>query len=439
MGTRETTRIFTKVAWRILPFMMVLAIINYLDRANVAFAALQMNQDLGLTAAAYGFGAGVFFLGYCLFEIPSNLILAKVGVRRWLTRITITWGIIATATAWISSEYSFYIMRFLLGVAEAGFLPAIMYYFRLWLPGQERAKILGIFMSYTAVSNIIGGPLATWLMTTFDGAGGLHGWQVMFLVEGLPSVIIGFFVFYFMAESPEEASWLSTDEKRQIAQALEGEIRSQGARAATALRQGFLDRRVMVLTCLCFFLVIANFGTVFWLPQIIKNFGGLSNVQVGLLSTVPYVLACAAMIAWGYHSDHVGDRKWHLFTSAVTGAVGLVFSAVVANPTASFVGLCVAAVGIWSMFGVFWAMPADFLSGKAAAGGLALINSFGTLGGFVGPYLFGFVRGSTGSFAAGLYVLAGAAVVAGVLALFLRNEQGRAVGPGLVVDSAATR
>jgi MFS transporter, ACS family, tartrate transporter len=291
-------------------------------------------------------------------------------------------------------------------------------------------------MSHTAIANIIGGPLAAWLMESLDGAFGLRGWQMLFIAEGVPSILVGILVLFVMTEKPEEATWLNTNERRWIENALQTEISAQGSRAATTLRQGFTDGRVLLIMVLCFFLVLSNFGIVFWLPQVIKNFGGLSNMQVGLLTAVPYILACVAMIAWGYHSDRTGDRKWHLFIGGIVGAAGLAASAYAPNPTLAFLGLCIGAMGIWSMFGVFWATPADFLSGMAAAGGLALINSFGTLGGFVGPFVFGFVRDQTGSFTASLLTLAASGVIAGLLALALKNEWRRGATTHQIVEAA---
>jgi MFS transporter, ACS family, tartrate transporter len=426
-------RTLNKAAWRILPFLLLIAVLNYLDRANIAFGALQMNKDLGFGPAIYGFAAGVFFISYCLLEVPSNLALLRYGVRRWMARIMITWGIIATATAWVYSENSFYVMRLLLGAAEAGFLPAIMYYLRHWFPGQSRGKLLAIYMSNTAIANIIGGPLAAWIMTSFDGAFGLRGWQMLFIIEGIPSIIIGFGVLIWLTEKPSEATWLEPDEKKWLQATLDAEVAAQGARAATSLRQGFLDSRVLLITALCFFLVVGNFGIVFWLPQIIKGFGNLTIGEVGLLTAIPYILACIGMIAWGMHSDRTGDRKWHLVGGALLGAAGLIGSVLAPTPVISFIGLCIGAMGIWSMFGIFWALPSDFLSGVAAAGGLALINSFGTFGGFCGPYIVGFVRERTGSFSASILVLAGSAIICAILASCLRNEWRR----DAVADGAA--
>jgi MFS transporter, ACS family, tartrate transporter len=421
MSSMSGEKTLRKIGWHILPFVMLIGVVGYIDRVNISIAALEMNKDLGFSPAVYGFGAGIYYLGYC-FEIPSNLILMRVGVRRWIARIMITWGLVATGMAWIHSDVSFYVMRFLLGLAEAGFLPGVMFYFRGWFPAQTRGKFLSIFMAYTAISNIIGAPLSASLMTAFNGAFGLHGWQMMFILEGVPAVIMGILVLYFLTETPKDARWLGEDERRWLVQTLEAERIAQGTRSATTLWQGLLDPRVLLVTLLCFFLVCANYSVVFWLPQIIKAFGGISNNQVGLLVSLVFVFACVAMILWGWHSDRTGDRRWHLVISATVGAAGLAAAGLSPTPLIQFISLCFAAIGVWSMFGVFWALPADFLSGGAAATGLALINSFGTLGAFAGPYLVGYVRAQTQSFTASLLVLAASALICAILSLLLRNE-----------------
>jgi ACS family tartrate transporter-like MFS transporter len=412
-------RTLAKVGRRLIPFCMLLFIVNYLDRVNIGFAALQMNQDLGFTATAYGLGAGIFFIGYFLFEIPSNLILEKVGARLWIARIAITWGVVSTAMAWVNGETAFYVMRFLLGVAEAGLLPGILLYFSYWFPASERGKALALFMTATAISNIVGAPLSTSLLG-LDGLFGLRGWQIMFILEGLPSIVMGVLVLRYLTDRPEAAAWLAADERSWLTRTLAAERAAKEALGGSDLLRGLTDPRVLMITLLCFFLVSGNFGVVFWLPQIIKAFGGLTNAQVGLLTAIPYILAAFAMVWWGRRSDRTGDRKWHLAAAAIVGAAGLAASAALADPRFSFLALCVAAIGIWSMFGVFWAIPADFLSGTAAAGGFALINSVGTLGGFAGPFLVGFVRERTGSFSASLFVLAAFVFVAAALAASLR-------------------
>lgn len=412
-------RAIAKVTRRLVPFTMLLFVLNYIDRANVGYAALQMNQDLGFSPTVYGLGAGIFFLGFFPFEIPSNLVLARVGARRWIARIMIVWGIVATAMAFIGGETSFYVMRFLLGAAEAGFLPGIIFYFSLWFPAEARAKALGLFMASTALSNILGAPLAIGLLA-LDGWLGLRGWQLLFIFEGIPSIIIGFWVLSYMTDRPQEAGWLNNDERAWLTRKLAEESAAKVARSDMTLLRGLTDKRVLMITALC--LVSGNFGVVFWLPQIIKAFGGLSTAKIGGLTALPYVLAMIAMVWWGRHSDRTRERKWHLTAAALLGSFGLAASAVAPIPTLSFIALCFATIGLWSMFGVFWAIPSDFLSGTAAAGGFALINSFGALGGFCGPFLVGFVRTQTGSFSASLFVLAGFVLCAAILAALLKNE-----------------
>ncbi len=421
MKTEVQERTLRKVTYRLIPFCMLLFILNYIDRVNIGFAALQMNKELSFSPTVYGLGAGIFFIGYFFFEIPSNLILEKVGARLWIARIAITWGIISVAMAWVHNETTFYVMRFLLGVAEAGLLPGLLLYFSYWFPARQRARALALFMTATAISNIIGAPLSVSLLG-LDGLWGLRGWQLMFIVEGVPSILMGFVVLYYLTNRPAEANWLSDDEKAWLDNVLSAERAAKEESSGRMTLKLAFSPRVLLIALLCFFLVSGNFGVVFWLPQIIKSFGGLSNMQVGLLAAVPYILAAVAMVWWGYHSDRTGDRKWHLAIAALVGAAGLAGSALATEPAWSFAALCVAAIGIWSMFGVFWAIPADFLSGLAAAGGFALINSIGTLGGFAGPFLVGFVRERTGTFSASLLVLAAFVLVSALLAASLRTQ-----------------
>jgi len=422
METDLEKRTLRKITRRLIPFCMVLFILNYIDRVNIGFAALQMNRELGFSPTVYGLGAGIFFIGYFFFEIPSNLILEKIGARLWIARIAITWGIISTAMAWVYNETSFYVMRFLLGIAEAGLLPGLLLYFSYWFPARQRARALALFMTATAISNIIGAPLSTSLLG-LDGLFGLRGWQLMFVIEGVPSIIMGVVVLRYLTDRPAQANWLTDDEKAWLNHILTAErAAKEETSGRMTLKLGLISPRVLLIALLCFFLVSGNFGVVFWLPQIIKGFGGLTNMQVGLLATVPYILAAFAMVWWGHHSDRTGDRKWHLAIAALIGAAGLAGSALLTSSPASFAALCIAAIGIWSMFGVFWALPTDLLSGIAAAGGFALINSIGNLGGFAGPFLVGFVRERSGNFSASLLVLAVFVLVSALLAALLPSQ-----------------
>lgn len=421
MSAELEQQAINRVFWRLVPFAMILFVVAYVDRVNVGFAALQMNQDLKFSPAVYGLGAGIFFLGYALFEVPSNLILARTGARTWIARIMITWGIIAVAMAYVSGENSFYVLRFLLGVAEAGFLPGLIYYFSNWIPRRQRAKILGVFLSGTAVASIVGGPLSGGLLA-LDGLFGLRGWQIMFIAEGVPAVLLGLFCFVYLTERPQDATWLKPEEKQALLEALGREDAELAGRRSATFTEVICSGTLWKLIGFCFFMICANYGVVLWLPQILKAFGNISNVQVGFLSALPFVIAAVCMIYWGRHSDRVGERKWHLTAAVCLGGAGLAASALAPTALLQLVCLCIAAVGLWSTFGVFWAMPNDYLKGAAAAGGLAFINSVGICGGFVGPYVVGFVRSYSSSFSVPLLVLAFCAFVAALFAVSLPRE-----------------
>jgi len=407
-----------KVLQRLLPFTMLLFFFSLIDRTNISFAALQMNEDLDFGPTVYGFAAGIFFVGYCLFEIPSNLVLMRVGARRWLARIMLTWGLVVVATAWVSGLKSLYMMRFLLGVAEAGLLPGLFYYLGTWIPASHRGLGLSVLMSTAALSNVIGGPLATGIME-LDGWLGFRGWQLVFIVEGVPTVLVGVAVLALLPETPREARWLEPAERDWLESTIARENATKARVGAMSLRRGFTDRRVLIATVFSFFLVCCNFGTVFWLPQILKSLGSLTNLQVGQLSVVPYLLGGVGMIFWGRHSDRGHDRRWHLVASGVLAMIGYALAGLASTPAVSFVGLCLATLAVWSMFGVFWAIAADQLAGPAAAVGLAFINSVGTLGGFVAPLLMGYIRELTGAFSGSLLALAASAALTALMAPLL--------------------
>jgi len=407
-----------KVLQRLLPFTMLLFFFSLIDRTNISFAALQMNEDLDFGPTVYGFAAGIFFVGYCLFEIPSNLVLMRVGARRWLARIMLTWGLVVVGTAWVSGLKSLYMMRFLLGVAEAGLLPGLFYYLGTWIPASHRGLGLSVLMSTAALSNVIGGPLATGIME-LDGWLGFRGWQLVFIVEGVPTVLVAVAVLALLPETPREARWLEPAERDWLESTIARENATKARVGAMSLRRGFTDRRVLIATVFSFFLVCCNFGTVFWLPQILKSLGSLTNLQVGQLSVVPYLLGGVGMIFWGRHSDRGHDRRWHLVASGVLAMIGYALAGLASTPAVSFVGLCLATLAVWSMFGVFWAIAADQLAGPAAAVGLAFINSVGTLGGFVAPLLMGYIRELTGAFSGSLLALAASAALTALMAPLL--------------------
>ncbi len=405
-----------RIRRRLLPFTFVLYIVAYLDRINVGFAALQMNRDLGLGDAEFGLGAGVFFIGYFLFEIPSNLILERVGARVWIARIMISWGAVAMAMAAVRGAPSFYLLRFLLGVAEAGFFPGIIVYLTYWFPAPQRARAVALFMTASALAGVIGGPVSGAVLATGEMLG-LAGWQWLFLVEGLPAVILGVFVLFYLADGPQDARWLTEEEKRWLAESLAG----QGEREHRLIR-ALTGARVWLLALLYFAIVTGLYGVTMWLPQIVRGLGTLNNLEVGFVSTLPFLAAAVAMVKVGQSSDRRGERRWHVALSAFAGAAGLILSARVHNPLFALGALSLGAAGIWGTMGPFWSMPSEYLGGTAAAAGIALINSVGNLGGFAGPYLVGMVKQMSHSFGGGLTAMALMLAVAGCLALAVRDD-----------------
>ncbi|HYE86816.1 MAG TPA: MFS transporter [Vicinamibacterales bacterium] len=411
-----------KVRWRLIPFLFLLYIVAYLDRVNVGFAAIDMNRDLNFSAAVYGLGSGIFFLSYTLFEVPSNLILARVGVRVWIARIMFTWGIFATAMMFVNSAATFYTLRFLLGVAEAGFFPGIILYLTHWFPARERGRAVGLFMTATAMAGVIGAPVSSALLQ-LHGAWGLQGWQWLFLIEGIPAILLAPFVLAYMTERPKEAKWLTPQERDWLAREMAAED-AQTAHAHVTLRAALTSPRLWIVSLPYFCIVIAFYGVSFWLPQIVQGSSGFSSAMVVLLSAIPYVAATAGLVFWGTHSDRTGERHWHVAGPCLIGAIGFVLT-ILAPPTPAYAlaTLSVAAFGIWGTLGPYWTLPTAFLRGTAAAGGIALVNSVGNLGGFVGPFLVGWIREATGGFTAGLLALSAILVLAAVITLRLQQRQ----------------
>jgi MFS family permease len=420
MSDEVGARALRQVLLRLVPFSMLLFFVQVLDKQNVSYAALEMNSQLGFDNEIYGWGAGIFFLGAFFFEIPSNLVLMRVGARPWLARIMITWGLIVVAMAWMTSANTFYTLRFLLGAAEAGLLPGVMYYLGTWVPAQRRGQAIAWVMSVSAIGSIISGPLSTSIME-LRGVLGFGGWQWVFLLEGAATVLIGFFTLRYLPEKPGDARWLDGEEQRWLTETLSRELAAKKDAGMTSLARGFFDGRVLLGLIIGFLLVLCNFGTVFWLPQILKSFGGLTNMQVGLLSVLPYTCGALAMVLCGRSSDASGDRRWHLVGGACVAALGYAAAALAPSNTLVFVGLCIAAAGMLSTFGVFWAHASDLLGGAAAAGGLAFINTASQLGGFLGPTTVGYLSKSTHSFSSSLLVFAASALFVGLVALWLRN------------------
>ncbi len=410
--------VVTKVTWRLVPFMMLLYFVAYLDRVNIGFAALTMNADLGFSATVFGTGAGIFFLGYVLFEVPSNIALEKFGARRWIARIMITWGLLSCAMAFIQGQTSFYIARFLLGAAEAGFFPGMILYLTYWFPPAQRAKIIATFFVAVPLSNVIGAPLSTALMGI--DAFGFKGWQWLFLLEGAPAILLAFVVLAYLSDRPEKATWLTDAEKQTLARALAADAPRE---TRHSLKDALSDPRIWTFGFVYFGITVAIYGLGFWLPQIVQSFGGLSTMQIGLVTAIPYAFASVVMLLWGRHSDKTGERVWHVAIPAFAGAAGFLVSAALAgSPLLAFIALNIAAAGVFSTVPPFWTLPTALLSGIAAAGGIALVNSVGNVGGYLGPFIVGYLRDVFQSFAGGISALGGFMALTGVLVLFATRK-----------------
>jgi ACS family tartrate transporter-like MFS transporter len=408
-----------RVSRRLIPFLFLLYILNFLDRVNVGFAALEMNRDLGFGPAVYGFGAGVFFIGYCLFEVPSNLVLYRTGARLWIARIMVTWGLAASAMMLVRTPWGFYLLRFLLGVAEAGFFPGIIFYLTYWYPARERARAFAWFLAAIPVCGVIGGPISGALLG-LDGLLGLQGWQWLFLLEGIPSVLVGFAVLWLLPDHPRDARWLPAAERAWLEERLAAERPDHVAHHGESLRRTLRNPVVWWLGLSYFLLVVALYGFALWLPQLVKASGDFSNFEVGVITAIPYAAAAVGMVLVGRSSDRTGERHLHLALPALAGAVGFL-AATRTGSTGLLVGaLCLCAFGVLGWLGPFWALPTAFLREQAAAGGIALINSMGAFGGFVGPYLIGSIKERTGEFAPGLIVLAGSLTAAAIIVVGLR-------------------
>jgi D-galactonate transporter len=405
----ELGLVYKKINWRLLPFLLLCYFFAYLDRINIGFAKLQMQQDIGISDAVYGFAAGIFFLGYVLFEVPSNLMLPKIGARKTISRIMILWGLTSAGMLFVRDATTFYILRFMLGVFEAGFAPGMIFYMTYWYPPSRRAGALAILWLTGPLGGMIGGPLSTWLMTSFAGAHGLAGWQWMFLIEGLPSVVMGVTAFYYLSDKPSDAKWLSPREKALLAANL-----SQPQTQHSSFRNVLKDGRVYAMA-LTYFCVISGIYTVsFWLPTILKEAGVTNTMEIGMYSAVPYVTAAIFMIVAARSSDRHRERRLHTAVPAILGALALWLATVTTgNLALSLLSISLATAFMWTSYSVFWAMPSDYLKGDAAAGGIALINSIGLLGGFVSPSIIGWAKTATGSMSAGLFVMVGLLILGG--------------------------
>ncbi|MGA2992038.1 MAG: MFS transporter, partial [Candidatus Korobacteraceae bacterium] len=414
-------RTIRKARAHLIPFLLLMYLIGYMDRTNVAFAQIQFRHDLGFSGAVYGFGAGIFFFGYLLFEVPSNLVLYRVGARVWLARIMVTWGIIATLMFFIRSPFSFYSLRFLLGAAEAGFVPGVMLYLTNWFPAMQRGRIMGLFLLGIPVALIIGSPIAG-LLLSMDGLAGLRGWQWLFLIEGGAAIVVGFWAFFYLTNSPEEARWLSGEEKSWLSARLQAEERARLAEERLSVLQTFHNPRVLLISLAYFCMTVGQVGIIFWLPATVKQLGVASPLMIGLISAIPWFLMLAGLLFLGRSSDRSLERRKHIAAGMSCVVVGLVTCGFVLHhhPFAAMVALCFGAFGFGTQ-SVFWALSTSFLSGPAKASGIAIINSIGTFGGFFGPYLLGLVVDATGSTAYGLFALSAIEIIGIIVILCVKH------------------
>jgi len=431
----DSRALYRKISWRLIPYIFFLYILAYLDRVNVGFAALDMKHDLHLSNTVYGTGAGIFFLGSAAFDLPSNLALTRFGPRIWIARIMISWGVIATGMAFVTGPHSFYLLRFLLGVGEAGFFPGMILYLTYWFPSQERARAIAKFMTATSLAGVVGGPLSSFLLK-LEGRSGLHGWQWLFLSEGLPTVLMGISVLLFLKDKPDDAEWLSHDEKEWLDAELERDRNEGGAAARNHLADAFKLPLVWMLAGVFFVSQIGVYTVNLWMPLVLNSFvhpavstgAGASALAAGDASliaryaTFPYLAAALFTVLIGWSSDRSGDRRWHIAGCLVLSAVGFGWAGVAHSLLAALGAFTLAAMGWWSLMGPFWALPTRVLGGRAAAGGVAIITIVGGIGGFLGPWLTGRLRDLTHSFSAGLFVIGGLAILAAFLSLAMRER-----------------
>ncbi len=396
LETSEESAIYTKITWKLIPFLFVCYTAAYLDRVNIGFAKVQMMSDLKFSDMVYGLGAGLFFLGYVIFEVPSNLYMARVGARRTLMRIMILWGITSAAMAFVTTPTMFYVLRFLLGVFEAGFAPGVILYLSTWFPGYRRARVMALFLIAVPFSGVMGAPLSGWIISHFHGVHDFAGWQWMLIIEGIPPVILGALVYFVLSDKPSDAKWLNDREKAVLQACLIADP-DRGSHQHGSFKVALKDPRIYILAFIYFAISTGIFLVAFWLPTLLGELGKFDAQTLGLLTAIPWTAALVSMLAVALHSDKTGERRWHIGLAGLIGLCALVATTAVTNIAISIVLFSIAAAGILSMMPVFWALPTQILTGAAAAGGIALINSIGTLSGFVSPYVVGAIRTSTGS------------------------------------------
>jgi ACS family tartrate transporter-like MFS transporter len=415
MDVSIETRTIRKVYFRLLPLLFLAYFVCYLDRINVGFAALTMNKELGFNASIFAFGATMFFWGYCLFEIPSNIVLEKVGARLWIARIMVTWGLLSGATAFVTGSTSFAAVRTLLGVAEAGFFPGMILFFTFWFPARYRGRVVGWFMTAIPVSIALGAPISTALLE-LDGVMGMSGWRWMFIGEALPAVILGIVVFFWVTDRPEKATWLAPDERAWLIGELAAERREVESVRVYSLLQSLLNLRVLALSVIYLGISTASVGLVLFAPQIIKQLG-LTNMQTGTATSVPYIVGTVGMIAWGYVTDGMRERRWNLFFACLCASIGMLIAGLTNGSYWAIAGMAMGTIGFYGMKTPFWPLPATYFTGTAAAASIAAINSLGNFGGMIGPLAVGKLKDMTGSFESGLYVLSGFALLSAIVTL----------------------
>jgi MFS family permease len=435
MNTAESfeDKTYHKVDVRLIPFLFLCYILAYLDRVNVGFAKLQMLKDLSMSDAAFATGAGIFFIGYFFFEVPSNVLLKKFGARMWIARIMITWGVVSACMIFVKGEWSFYALRFLLGIAEAGFFPGVIFYLTLWYPSRHRSTRTAWFVAAIAVSGVIGNPISGWIMDALSGAMTLTGWQWLFLAEGIPSIIVGFWVIYYLNSSITEADWLTADEKALLEENL---VTEDKHKTEHRLVDAFKSGKVWVLCAIYFTLMIGLYGIAFWLPTIVKGFGTKGYLGVGLITAIPYAVAVMGMVILSHHSDQSGERRLLYVGNVTAGAVGLILSGVFAStPGLAILFLSIGTLGVIGSMPLFWPLPSAFLAGTAAAAGIGIVNSVGNLGGYVGPNIPIWARRFSSDPSAALYIIAGILMVGALLTYFFIPKT-RVGGPAPTLEKA---
>lgn len=427
MQALQEAAVLRKTALRIIPLLFILYIVSFIDRTNVGFAALQMNHQIGLTPAMYGIGAGIFFIGMCPFEVPSNLMMVRFGARVWLTRIMVVWGCVTLATSMIGGPHSFYVMRFLLGISEAGFFPGVLFYLTFWFPREHRTRIIARFMISLPIAAAIGGPISSFVLQAFDGALGLPGWRWIFIIEGLPAVLLGFVTYRVLLDKPADARWLKPEERTWLQAKIDKELSEDQAHGATAVMATLFDWRTLLITFTGVCFVIGFYGAGFWLPQIIKTFH-VSTIQVGLLSALPNALGAIAMLLWARRSRRRGMRLSDIVLPQLLACVAFIVAAFyLSQPVVAMSAFCVAMIGLYASMPPYWTLPTMFFSGTSAAAALAFVNAVSNLGGFFGPAIIGFLTQATGSFKVavatlGVFVLIGAVALLGLLPAYLNRR-----------------